>query len=51
MMYYTYNSIIEGVETGFVRRDDGALVSIESQEYISWLEEGNVPEEWNPDAN
>ena len=21
------------------------------QQYLAWLQEGNTPEEWNPDAN
>lgn len=25
--------------------------NIEYQEYLAWLEEGNTPEEWNPNGN
>lgn len=50
-MYYTFPSLIEGIDTGFVRRVDGALVSTQSEEYLAWVAEGNTPEEWVDDAS
>lgn len=40
----------------YIIRFDGAWIpqdlgNIDYQKYLLWLEEGNMPEEWNPDAN
>ena len=45
----------DGVMYGVVRLEDVAHIPLDPanrdyQEYIEWVEEGNVAEEWNPDA-
>lgn len=45
-MYYTYPCLIDGTDSGFVRADDGSLVSTQSDQYLAWLAEGNTPEPW-----
>lgn len=30
---------------------DPTYESVETQQYLAWLAEGNTPEEWKPDAN
>ena len=41
--------------TGLIIRDsDGAIIppdpaNTDYQQYLEWLEDGNVPEEWNPE--
>jgi hypothetical protein len=37
-----------------IKRSDGLWVPMDDdntdyQQYLAWLEEGNVPEEWNPE--
>jgi hypothetical protein len=38
----------EGVFVSFIDSDENT--GGERQEYLAWLEEGNVPEEWNPEG-
>ena len=40
----------------YIIRFDGAFVPTDEKnadycQYLAWIAEGNVPEEWNPDAN
>lgn len=62
MMYYYLNEVDrftgENYYVIFKYRDDGAVVSFPPDKsnsdylaYEAWLTEGNVPEEWNPDAS
>ena len=42
-------------ELTIVRLNDMAFIpthegNVDYQAYLAWLEEGNVPEEWNPEA-
>ena len=45
-MYFTYPSLIDGTDPGFVRAEDGSLVSKQNEEYLAWVAEGNEAEEW-----
>jgi len=56
-MFYTNTIIIDGNSfISLLKVDsDGNLWSFREnhrfyQEYMAWLEEGNVPEEWNPEV-
>jgi hypothetical protein len=47
-------SIISGKVSGIRRLSDGANIpqdpaNTDYQEYLAWVEEGNVPKEWNPE--
>ena len=42
-------------EPAIVRLNDMAFIpthegNVDYQAYLAWLEEGNVPEEWNPEV-
>ena len=48
-------SILSDKVAGIKRLSDGANIPInpantDYQEYLTWVEEGNVPEEWNPEV-
>jgi hypothetical protein len=55
MSEYTYNTRTEDIAGQLevvIRRSDGLWIPVEPantdyQEYLAWLEEGNVAEEWN----
>jgi hypothetical protein len=52
MMYATVSG--NGEIYGIVRLADITHIptdpsNIDYQQYLAWLEEGNVPEEWNPE--
>ena len=56
MNYYTC-SVPVGKEVVVCVSSDGEISGIPAdpantdyQQYLAWLEEGNVPEEWNPDT-
>lgn len=53
---YTFVDINNAWQDGVIRLEDSALIppheeNSDYQQYLAWLAEGNVPEEWNPDAN
>ena len=53
---YTFIDINNIQQDGVIRLEDSALIPPDEsnpdyQQYLAWLAEGNVPEEWNPDAN
>jgi hypothetical protein len=56
--YVQHISQPDGDIVGILRvLEDGRIMSIpddpantDYQQYLAWLEEGNVPEEWNPEG-
>jgi len=54
-IYYTVTDV-DPLDVGvMLLRSDGACIPIDPantdyQQYLAWLEEGNVPEEWNPEG-
>lgn len=55
-MYYT-DTDTDGLVTVFKVLSDGQVwcfiedhANTDYQQYLAWLEEGNVPEEWNPEG-
>ena len=61
MIYYFLDCESDtGIERHIFRRinettvqsfyDDSSNTSSEREHYLAWVEEGNVPEEWNPEA-
>ena len=51
-MYQIYDT---DLKTVIYRVSDCAWIPLDPantdyQEYLAWLEEGNVPEEWNPES-
>lgn len=58
-MDYAYSvdtyTMLSGEVFSTLRRSDGVWVPLDPantdyQQYLAWLEEGNVPEEWNPEG-
>ena len=56
MKFYVQKHIFDGVivESLLLKDDDGILWSFKEghrfyNQYLIWLEEGNILEEWNPD--
>jgi hypothetical protein len=50
-----YDGITNAEAPCVLRLEDGTIIPFDPantdyQEYLAWLEEGNVPEEWNPEA-
>lgn len=54
-IYYTVTDV-DPLDVGvMLLRSDGAWIPIDPantdyQQYLAWLEEGNVAEEWNPEV-
>lgn len=56
MTYETYTHTFTGTSYTVIVRSDGAWIPADPanrdyQQYLAWLEEGNVAEEWNPEVN
>ena len=58
MSEYIYNTRTEDIAGQLevvIRRSDGLWIPVEPantdyQQYLAWVEEGNVAEEWNPEG-
>lgn len=56
-MYFIATSTMDGSHFIVMPSDQSTLWipvdenNTDYQQYLLWLAEGNVPEEWNPDAN
>jgi hypothetical protein len=53
---YTFIDINNIKQDGVLRLSDMALIppdelNINYQEYLEWVEDGNVAEEWNPEVS
>jgi len=51
---YTFIDINNIKQEGVIRLEDNALIPPDElnpnyQQYLEWLSEGNIPEQWNPD--
>jgi len=57
MSNFTYQTVTNAdplIMSVVILRSDGAWIpadpaNTDYQQYLAWLEEGNVPEEWNPE--
>jgi len=58
MAYYVSQTIENEITLTVIVKDDGDgnvsyipedPTNTDYQQYLAWLEEGNVPEEWNPE--
>lgn len=52
MNWYTYKALITGETLVLCHHDDGSVTSGKPDsfpEYLAWVAEGNVAEEWQPE--